>query len=277
MRTPPERPRSRSHGLPAPMCSFKECGRYCVRIITSAIPELTQLESVKSMIRYLPAKGTAGFALLSVRTPRREPSPPARMTARVFMRRLHRQRGPLAAMFGSGPFVEQRVLARGALPGRVPGHPSLHELSPCARISVHPSRADQSVLESRRNRLVEHDSRTSGVANVDDRVGESAGAPRHGHSSVAHADLLGQAAGLVTRWDPNDIRAGINSARVAAVESQTRAHAGGEGELPACELLFERRFACPEQYQLAARFDPPGQDCQREIESLLMRIDAGND
>jgi hypothetical protein len=65
------------------MCSFNEWGRYCVKIMTSATPELTQLESVKSMIRYLPANGTAGFARLSVSTPRREPSPPARMTARV--------------------------------------------------------------------------------------------------------------------------------------------------------------------------------------------------
>ena len=55
------------------MCSFKECGRYCVRIMTSEMPELTQLDSVKSMMRYLPAKGTAGLARFSVRTPRREP------------------------------------------------------------------------------------------------------------------------------------------------------------------------------------------------------------
>ncbi len=65
------------------MCSFSECGRYWVRIMTSEIPEFTQFESVKSMIRYLPAKGTAGLARFSVSTPRREPSPPARMTARA--------------------------------------------------------------------------------------------------------------------------------------------------------------------------------------------------
>src|SRR5512135_2085260 len=82
---PPVKVRSRSHGRPEAMCSFKEWGRYCVRIITSEIPELTQFESVKSMIRYLPAKGTAGFARFSVSTPRRDPSPPARMTALIFM------------------------------------------------------------------------------------------------------------------------------------------------------------------------------------------------
>src|SRR5271157_6331375 len=53
--------------------------------MTSKIPELTQLERVKSIIRYFPAKGTAGLARLTVRTLRRAPSPPAMMTARVFI------------------------------------------------------------------------------------------------------------------------------------------------------------------------------------------------
>src|SRR5262249_23607903 len=112
------------------MCSFNEWGRYWVRIITSAMPELTQLESVKSMIRYFPAKGTAGFARLSVRTPRREPSPPARMTARVFMKTDGFCPRALAAMLGDRPFVQELVLLRRTFPGRVPGHPSLHELFP---------------------------------------------------------------------------------------------------------------------------------------------------
>ena len=38
-----------------------------------SILELTQLDSGKSMIRYLPPKGTAGFAVFSVRTIRRLP------------------------------------------------------------------------------------------------------------------------------------------------------------------------------------------------------------
>src|SRR5215813_2908800 len=105
---PPVKVRSRSQGRPDAMCSFKECGRYCVRIITSEIPELTQLDSVKSMIRYLPANGTAGLARFSVSTPRREPSPPARMTARALMelRLSARARGP-------GPFVERGIFHRG--------------------------------------------------------------------------------------------------------------------------------------------------------------------
>src|SRR3954447_24920698 len=45
------------------------------------MPELTQLESAKSMIRYLPANGTASFARLTDSTDRRSPCPPARMTA----------------------------------------------------------------------------------------------------------------------------------------------------------------------------------------------------
>ncbi len=44
-------------------------------------PELTQFDSVKSMIRYLPPNGTAGLARTDDRIERRSPSPPARMTA----------------------------------------------------------------------------------------------------------------------------------------------------------------------------------------------------
>src|SRR3954468_21748227 len=43
--------------------------------------EFTQLESVKSMIRYLPPNGTAGFARSCERIERRWPSPPARIPA----------------------------------------------------------------------------------------------------------------------------------------------------------------------------------------------------
>jgi hypothetical protein len=45
--------------------------------------EFTQLESVKSMIRYLPPKGTAGLARTDDRIERRSPSPPARIIAIV--------------------------------------------------------------------------------------------------------------------------------------------------------------------------------------------------
>src|SRR6476620_2147379 len=94
------------------MCSIREWGRYCVRIMTSTMPELTQLEIVKSMIRYLPAKGTAGLARLSVRTPSCEPSPPARMTARVFMRDAlgPKRRSACGGAEGSGTLVELDVL-----------------------------------------------------------------------------------------------------------------------------------------------------------------------
>src|SRR5208282_4314866 len=43
--------------------------------------ELRQLLSVKSIIRYLPPKGTAGFARCMVRGCRRSPFPPARIIA----------------------------------------------------------------------------------------------------------------------------------------------------------------------------------------------------
>src|SRR6266498_2277761 len=53
------------------------------------MPEFTQFDNGKSMMRYLPAKGTAGLARLAVSTPNREPSPPARMTARIFIIHLN--------------------------------------------------------------------------------------------------------------------------------------------------------------------------------------------
>ena len=82
MRMPPTL-RSRSQGRPAPMWSFSESGAYCVRTRTLVRPELTQLESVKSMMRYLPPNGTAGLARTPDRSERRSPSPPARTTASV--------------------------------------------------------------------------------------------------------------------------------------------------------------------------------------------------
>ncbi|CSI70636.1 Uncharacterised protein [Vibrio cholerae] len=45
---------------------------------------------MKSIIRYFPPKGTAGLALSSVSGERREPIPPARITAKVScIKRLH--------------------------------------------------------------------------------------------------------------------------------------------------------------------------------------------
>jgi hypothetical protein len=44
-------------------------------------PELTQFDSVKSMMRYLPPKGTAGLQRQSVSSFRRLPRPPASTTA----------------------------------------------------------------------------------------------------------------------------------------------------------------------------------------------------
>ena len=80
MRIPP-RLRSRSQGRPRPMWSFSERGLYWVRTTTLSMPELTQLLRTKSMMRYLPPKGTAGFARMLERMESRSPSPPARMTA----------------------------------------------------------------------------------------------------------------------------------------------------------------------------------------------------
>jgi len=65
------------------MWSLSDRGLYWVRTTTSSMSELTQFESVKSMIRYLPPNGTAGLARSWERIERRSPSPPARITAIV--------------------------------------------------------------------------------------------------------------------------------------------------------------------------------------------------
>ena len=100
-------------GRPRPMWSLSERGLYWVRTTTSSMPELTQFDSVKSMIRYLPPNGTAGLARTEDRIDRRSPSPPARMTAIVrFTGRHASERGR------SG-----RDASTGGLPVRVNGVP----------------------------------------------------------------------------------------------------------------------------------------------------------
>src|SRR5574344_1811188 len=74
--TPPTL-RSRSHGIPIPMWELSLNGWYCVSTPTVSIPELIQLLSGKSIIRYLPPNATAGLATLEVRTPNLLPCPPA--------------------------------------------------------------------------------------------------------------------------------------------------------------------------------------------------------
>ena len=107
--TPP-RLRSRSHGRPRPMWSLSERGLYWVSTTTSSMSELTQFDSVKSMIRYLPPNGTAGLARSWERIERRSPSPPARITAIVRFTRLDAStgrrgrniNGPIAGRSSSG-------------------------------------------------------------------------------------------------------------------------------------------------------------------------------
>ena len=80
MDTPPIL-RSKSQGIPIPICVFSLNGWYCVRTPTVSTPELIQLLNGKSIIRYLPPNDTAGFATFAVSTPSREPCPPARSIA----------------------------------------------------------------------------------------------------------------------------------------------------------------------------------------------------
>src|SRR5688500_17880188 len=94
------------------MWSFSDRGLYWVRTTTSWMSELTQLDSGKSVIRYLPPNGTAGLARSCYRMERRSPSPPARMIAMVRFTvrvRLH------------VTWFRGRMLARGVAAARAPG------------------------------------------------------------------------------------------------------------------------------------------------------------
>src|SRR5437867_1133876 len=66
------------------MWRIRLCDLYCVATPMRRIPELTQLDSGKSMMRNLPPKGTAGLARQSVRFLSRLPRPPARINAYAF-------------------------------------------------------------------------------------------------------------------------------------------------------------------------------------------------
>ena len=57
---------------------------YCVAMPMRRMPELTQFDSVKSMMRNLPPNGTAGLARQSVSARSRSPRPPASTIARVW-------------------------------------------------------------------------------------------------------------------------------------------------------------------------------------------------
>src|SRR5699024_7005390 len=56
---------------------------YWVAMPTVSMRELTQLDSGKSTMRYLPPKDTAGFAVFCVSAYKREPRPPARIIATI--------------------------------------------------------------------------------------------------------------------------------------------------------------------------------------------------
>ncbi len=73
--------------MPAqPRCTWRMrlCALYCVAMPMRRMPELTQFDSVKSMMRNLPPNGTAGFARQSVSARSRSPRPPASTIARVW-------------------------------------------------------------------------------------------------------------------------------------------------------------------------------------------------
>ena len=63
------------------MCLLSEALLNCVRTYILLMSEFMQLLIGISINRYLPANGTAGFALIFVNGYRRDPFPPPRMMA----------------------------------------------------------------------------------------------------------------------------------------------------------------------------------------------------
>ena len=78
--------------------------------------ELTQFDSEKSMIRYLPPNGTAGLARTEDRIERRSPSPPARISAIVRFTRAPSCSRPLGANRSTGRAIPITALAVGQRP-----------------------------------------------------------------------------------------------------------------------------------------------------------------
>src|ERR1700693_1676567 len=253
------------------MCSISEWGRYWVRIMTSRMAELTQLESVKSMIRYLPAKGTAGLARLSVNTPNREPSPPARMTARVFTDFLAHggAQGPRA-------FVEGHVLSGRSGPGEIGPHAAALKFGPWSGLSVHRERAIESVSEGPRAELVEQESRSARVSGVGHGVGQAACAPCHGDGPVAHGDHLCQAARLVARGDQDHVGAGVDPGGKKTREPGPRRGPPRMIPLDHRVVVLEGALARAEQDELAAGREPAPHRRDGDIEALL-RVQPRND
>ena len=66
------------------MCRFKLCDLNCVSTRTRRNPLLMQLDNVKSIMRYNPPNGTAGFARSRVSGSSRVPFPPASMIVITF-------------------------------------------------------------------------------------------------------------------------------------------------------------------------------------------------
>src|SRR5439155_12855498 len=72
---------------PNRMWRLSDSDLYCVAMKIRRKPELMQLLSAKSMMRYGPPKCTAGFARSLVSGKRRSPAPPARTMTRLSSRR----------------------------------------------------------------------------------------------------------------------------------------------------------------------------------------------
>jgi hypothetical protein len=68
------------------MCLSSECDLYCVNTAICRISAFAKFDKTKSIKRYVPPNGTAGFALSIVNGISRFPSPPASTIARTLGR-----------------------------------------------------------------------------------------------------------------------------------------------------------------------------------------------
>src|SRR3970040_1188444 len=103
------------------------------------MPELTRLDRTKSMMRYLPPNGTAGFARSLVNGKRRSPRPPAKTTPRTstvfppdWRDGLYRRAPGLSIYYGALPYSLVIVASRSASEGVVCSGGSRHTQLPSA-------------------------------------------------------------------------------------------------------------------------------------------------
>ena len=111
------------------------------------------------------------------------------------------------------PPVELQILSDSSLPGEIPAHSVLDQMSPGLAIPKNIQSLIQRPAKSIRREVLEDETRSFPTRRVKvvDTVGESAGPPDDGDSPVFQAVHLVQAAGFIPRWHEEEITAGFDS------------------------------------------------------------------